>query len=226
MMTLREIAIFHSPFATKFGIPKQSGLASRLEGCIVFCPQWRNAELIRGLEEYDFLWLLWGFSGNRKALSGTTVRPPLLGGNVRMGVLATRSPFRPNPIGLSSVRLSHIDHKAQDAPVIHVTGADLMDGTPIYDIKPYLPYTDAHPTAAAGFTDKVDTLHLEVDFAPEVLPMLSINEREMLIEVLSLDPRPRYHQDVNRIYAMEWMGGEVRFRWDGEQTLTVVQVIK
>ncbi len=152
-MNIEPIAYFHSPFHSKFGIPKQSGLVEELEGSIVFCPEYRNADALRGLDEFDYLWLIWGFSANKHAATSLVVRPPLLGGNEKMGVFATRSPFRPNALGLSSVRISRIETDTTRGPVITVVGADLMDGTPIYDIKPYIPYADSHPEAKGGFTD-------------------------------------------------------------------------
>src|SRR3712207_3116076 len=166
-MTLTPIATFRSPFSSKFGIPKQSGLVESLEGSIVFEPGYRNADALRGLEEFDFLWLIWGFSANKHAATSPTVRPPVLGGNVRMGVWATRSPFRPNPIGLSSVRISRIDLDTSRAPIIYVLGADLMDGTPIYDIKPYVAYADSHVGVRSGFVDRTPMPRLEVERSEE-----------------------------------------------------------
>ena len=153
---MKPVAYFRSPFGSKFGIPRQAGVVADVRGCIVLDKEYRTADAVRGMEEFDYLWLIWGFSANKHGAKGVTVRPPRLGGNKQMGVFATRSPFRPNPIGLSSVRIDHIDYGCPDAPVIHVLGADLMDGTPIYDIKPYIPYTDAHPEARGGFTDTTE----------------------------------------------------------------------
>lgn len=211
-MTLSPIATFHSPFSSKFGIPKQSGLVESLEGSIVFEPGYRNAEALRGLEDFDFLWLIWGFSANKHAATGTTVRPPVLGGNVRMGVWATRSPFRPNPIGLSSVRISHIDLDTPRGPIIYVHGADLMDGTPIYDIKPYVAYADSHPDARSGFVDRTATPRLDVELPTELAERLGERQAATLREVLALDPRPHYHHDPDKVYGMPFDGHDIHFR--------------
>ena len=167
-MEIRPVAHFRSPLKTKFGIPKQSGLAHSLKGSIVFEPEWRTPDAIRGIDGFSYLWLIWGFSANKHEAAGTTVRPPVLGGNTRMGIWATRSPFRPNNLGLSSVKIEHIDWSDNDGPVIHVSGADLMDGTPIYDVKPYVPYADAHPDARSGFTGADKIKRLEVSIPVEV----------------------------------------------------------
>ena len=219
-MQIEPIAYFHSPFATKFGVPKQSGLVENLEGTIEFVPQYRNADALRGIEAFDYLWLVWEFSANSHAAVSPVVRPPLLGGNTRMGVFATRSPFRPNPIGLSSVRIDRIDYDCPDGPVIHVLGADLMDGTPIYDIKPYIPYTDAHPEARGGFTDTARWQPLEV-MVPEELEALVT---QPLRNVLAQDPRPQYHDDPGRIYGMSFDGRDVRFKVE-DRRLTVVEIV-
>lgn len=216
---MQPIATFHSPFSSKFGIPRQAGIVTGITGQIILAKEYRNADAIRGMEEFDYLWLIWGFSANKHKANGITVRPPRLGGNRQLGVFATRSPFRPNPIGLSSVRIDHIDYNAVDAPVIHVLGADLMDGTPIYDIKPYIPYTDAHPEARGGFTDTNEWHPLKV-IVPKELKMLI---PEQLIQVLAQDPRPQYHNDPDRIYGMPFNGKDVRFKVQGH-TLTVVDV--
>ena len=224
-MQIEPIAYFHSPFATKFGVPKQSGLVENLEGTIEFVPQYRNADALRGIEAFDYLWLVWEFSANSHAAVSPVVRPPLLGGNTRMGVFATRSPFRPNRIGLSSVRLSHVDLNAPNGPLIHVLGADLMDGTPIYDIKPYIPYADCHPDAAEGFTGQTQSHHLQVAFPPELLEQVPQADRAALTGVLANDPRPSYQHDPQRVYGMEFGPLEVHFTVDGE-LLTVTGVCR
>lgn len=178
-MNIEPIAYFHSPFHSKFGIPKQSGLVEELEGSIVFCPEYRNADALRGLDEFDYLWLIWGFSANKHAATSLVVRPPLLGGNEKMGVFATRSPFRPNALGLSSVRISRIETDTTRGPVITVVGADLMDGTPIYDIKPYIPYADSHPEAKGGFTDTHAICRLTV-VIPDCFHLLSVKASSRL----------------------------------------------
>lgn len=217
---MKPVAYFRSPFGSKFGIPRQAGVVADVRGCIVLDKEYRTADAVRGMEEFDYLWLIWGFSANKHGAKGVTVRPPRLGGNKQMGVFATRSPFRPNPIGLSSVRIDHIDYGCPDAPVIHVLGADLMDGTPIYDIKPYIPYTDAHPEARGGFTDTAEWQPLEV-VVPEELQQ---NVSEQLLKILAQDPRPHYHNDPTRIYGMPFDGKDVRFRVDGK-VLTIVEII-
>lgn len=217
---MKPVAYFRSPFSSKFGIPRQAGVVADVRGCIVLDKEYRTADAVRGMEEFDYLWLIWGFSANKHCAKGVTVRPPRLGGNKQMGVFATRSPFRPNPIGLSSVRIDHIDYGCPDAPVIHVLGADLMDGTPIYDIKPYIPYTDAHPEARGGFTDTAEWQPLEV-VVPEELQQ---NVPEQLLKILAQDPRPHYHNDPTRIYGMPFDGKDVRFRVDGK-VLTIVEII-
>lgn len=217
---MKPVAYFRSPFGSKFGIPRQAGVVADVRGCIVLDKEYRTADAVRGMEEFDYLWLIWGFSANKHGAKGVTVRPPRLGGNKQMGVFATRSPFRPNPIGLSSVRIDHIDYGCPDAPVIHVLGADLMDGTPIYDIKPYIPYTDAHPEARGGFTDTTEWQPLEV-VVPEELQQ---NVPGQLLKILAQDPRPHYHNDPTRIYGMPFDGKDVRFRVDGK-VLTIVEII-
>ena len=196
-MEIKPIAVFRSPFKSKFGVPRQSGLVKALQGRIVLLDEYADAESLRGLVDFDYLWLIWGFSAHRhqSASFQPTVRPPRLGGNERMGVFATRSPYRPNSLGLSSVRLV-----AVEGTEIIVSGADLMDGTPIYDIKPYLPYADAHPEARGGFTDQSSWQKLSVVFAPEVTIPFSASEVNALRETLALDPRPHYHHDATRIY--------------------------
>lgn len=207
-----QIATFHSPFTSKFGIPKQSGLAPSLHGHIVFTPPYRNTDSLRGIEEFDYLWLIWEFSANRHRASSPVVRPPLLGGNVKMGVFATRSPFRPNNIGLSCVRLSRVEWDTPQGPVIHVEGADLMDGTPIYDIKPYVVYADCHPEARSGFVDRRPIKRLHVENIDILKDVFSPDELSALHDALALDPRPHYQDDPMRVYGMPFGGRDVHFR--------------
>lgn len=207
-MNIEPIAFFHSPLTSKFGVPRQSGIVSELRGQIEFVAKYRQVEALRGLEDYDYLWLIWGFSENVSAQKHPTVRPPLLGGNQRVGVWASRSPFRPNNLGLSSVRISNID---MEQMTIEVFGADLMDGTPIYDIKPYLPYADSHPEARGGFTDNHQWQQLEVVMPEELCRLLPAADLEVLRQTLALDPRPHYQQDVSRLYGMPFMGYDIRF---------------
>ena len=227
-MEIKPIAYFRSPFSGKFGVPRQAGLAPDLRGSVVFEPGFRSAEALRGLEGFDYIWLIWEFSTGKAA--GTfqaTVRPPRLGGNRRVGVFASRSPFRPNPLGLSSVRLESIDYEAKGpdgkpiGPVINVLGADLMDGTPIYDIKPYVEYADSHPGVHSGFVDGTSWEPLEVVF-PEGLES-QVSDIDTLREVLSLDPRPHYQDDPSKEYGMSFAGKEVRFKVEG-QVLSVISV--
>ena len=208
-MNIEPIAYFRSPLTSKFGIPRQSGIVTELRGTIAFVAKYSQPEALRGLEAYDYLWLVWGFSENVDAEKHPTVRPPLLGGNERMGVWATRSPFRPNNLGLSSVRIAKID---VEVPCIEVLGADLMDGTPIYDIKPYLPYVDSHPGARGGFTDNHQWQRLQVDISPEHEALFDADDLQVLKEVLSLDPRPHYHDDATREYGMPFKDKDIRFR--------------
>ena len=214
-MELKPIAHIKTDFPTKFGVPRQSGLVEGLKGRIVFEKEYRDPEALRGLECFSHIWLLWDFSEARRedCKWQPTVRPPRLGGNRRMGVFATRSPFRPNNIGLSSVRIIGIDLHTSEGPVIEVEGVDLMDGTPIFDIKPYLPFTDSHPDALAGFTETTFDNHIStVRFSDELLSAFDTEHIEVLREVLLSDPRPHYHDDAERIYAMEFAGKEVKFR--------------
>ena len=208
---MRPIAHIHSDFATKFGIPRQSGVVGSLQAEIIFEPEFRSRDAVRGLEAFSHIWLIWEFSENVRADWSPTVRPPRLGGNVRMGVFATRSPFRPNPIGLSCVRLEDITFSDARGPVLHVAGADLMDGTPIYDIKPYLPYADAHPEALGGFAPSSKET-IEVKSPPELLQKLPEGQREALLGVLAQDPRPQYQNDPERVYGMSFGGWDVKFR--------------
>lgn len=224
-MNIEPIAYFHSPFHSKFGIPKQSGLVEELEGSIVFCPEYRNADALRGLDEFDYLWLIWGFSANKHATTSLVVRPPLLGGNEKMGVFATRSPFRPNALGLSSVRISRIETDTTRGPVITVVGADLMDGTPIYDIKPYIPYADSHPEAKGGFTDTHAICRLTVVIPDCYHHLFSQSQLQALYKVLELDPRPHYHKSGQKEYGMPYMEYDVHFTVN-DGVLTVTDVIK
>ena len=210
-MNIHPIAYFHSPFSSKFGIPKQSGLVEELEGRIVFAPEYRNADYIRGLQGFDYIWLIWEFSDNRHPSKRPVVRPPVLGGNERVGVFATRSPFRPNALGLSSVRIQRIELDSASGPVIHVLGADLMDGTPIYDIKPYIVYADCHPEARSGFVDSRSWPKLEVVIPEEIAKNYQPERLSVLRKILELDPRPHYQNDPHRIYGMPFDGTDVRF---------------
>ena len=210
-MNIHPIAYFHSPFSSKFGIPKQSGLVEELEGRIVFAPEYRNADYIRGLQGFDYIWLIWEFSDNRHPSKSPVVRPPVLGGNERVGVFATRSPFRPNALGLSSVRIQRIELDSTSGPVIHVLGADLMDGTPIYDIKPYIVYADCHPEARCGFVDSRSWPKLEVVIPEEIAKNYQPERLSVLRKILELDPRPHYQNDPHRIYGMPFDGTDVRF---------------
>ena len=224
-MNIEPIAYFHSPFHSKFGIPKQSGLVEELEGSIVFCPEYRNADALRGLDEFDYLWLIWGFSANKHAATSLVVRPPLLGGNEKMGVFATRSPFRTNALGLSSVRISRIETDTTRGPVITVVGADLMDGTPIYDIKPYIPYADSHPEAKGGFTDTHAICRLTVVIPDCFHHLFSQSQLQALYKVLELDPRPHYHKSGQKEYGMPYMDYDVHFTVN-DGVLTVTDVAK
>ena len=222
-MQIEPIAYFRSPFATKFGVPKQSGLVENLMGTIEFVPQYRNADALRGMEDFDYLWLIWEFSANRHAATSPVVRPPLLGGNRKVGVFASRSPFRPNRLGLSSVRISEIELDTTRGPLIHVLGADLMDGTPIYDIKPYVVYADSHPEARSGFVDKNAIRWLEVVVPDAVAARYSSDELAALRKVLALDPRPHYQDNPEKVYGMMYAGKDVKFRVEGD-VLTVMEV--
>ena len=220
---LRVIAHIHSDFPTKFGIPRQSGLVEALRARVVFEPEFRVPEAVRGLEEFSHIWLIWQFSQNLRAGWSPTVRPPRLGGNRRLGVFATRSPFRPNALGLSAVRLEGVELTDNLGPILHVSGADLMDGTPIYDIKPYLPYADAHPEASGGFTDRTPRPLLAVDCPPALLERVPEEKRSALLGVLAQDPRPSYQEDPDRVYGMSFAGLEVKFSVDGD-ALTVREI--
>ena len=221
--TIKVIAHIHTDFTTKFGIPRQSGLTD-LESIIVFEPEYQNADALRGIEGFSHLWLIWDFSLAHRKKWSPTVRPPRLGGNKRMGVFATRSPFRPNPIGLSSVKLLGVE-KTHKGMVLRVSGADILSGTPIYDIKPYLPYTDSHPDAKGGFAEDRQKDFLKVEIENDLLNKIPKEKQAPLTEILSEDPRPHYIDNPNRIYGFEFSGFEVKFRVDGD-TLYVTDIIK
>lgn len=222
-LTLCPIARVETDFAGKFGIPRQSGVVAELRARLVFEPEYRSREVVRGLEEYSHLWLIWVFSENVGKGWKPTVRPPRLGGNVRKGVFATRSPFRPNPLGLSCVELERVEWDSERGPVLHLKGADLMDGTPVLDIKPYIPYADAHLQAAGGFTAAVEKRTVTVQCAPELLGRFPEEKRAALLAVLANDPRPAYQDDAGRVYGFGFAGREVRFRVC-EGVLTVLSV--
>ena len=223
--TIQVIARMHSDFATKFGIPRQSGLVEALKSTIVFEPEFRNPDALRGIADFSHLWIIWQFSEAVRQGWSPTVRPPRLGGNTRMGVFATRSPFRPNNLGLSSVKLLGVEHTAEFGTVLHVGGADLMDGTPIFDIKPYIPYGDCHTDATGGFTDKAGEFLLQVEFPEELLKTLPVDKRDAAIGVLSHDPRPSYQRKPDRIYGLTFAGFDIRFQVK-EDVLSVVGVNK
>ena len=211
-MELQPIARFRSPFTSKFGIPKQSGLVEELRGEIVFEPAFRNADYLRGIEEFDYLWLIWEFSANPHKAVSPVVRPPVLGGNERVGVFATRSPFRPNPLGLSSVKIESVEWESARGPIIHVLGADLMDGTPIFDIKPYIVYADSHADARSGFVDKRQWPKLQVVLPDELHDVFSEEQLKALRHTLELDPRPHYQNDPQKVYGMPFEGRDIHFR--------------
>ena len=222
-VTIQVIARMHSDFATKFGIPRQSGLVEELRSTIVFEPEFRNPDTLRGIEDFSHLWIIWQFSEAVRAEWSPTVRPPRLGGNTRLGVFATRSPFRPNSLGLSSVRLLGVEKTEKYGTVLHVGGADLMDGTPIFDIKPYIPYGDSHPNATGGFTDTADDFLLSVNFPEPLLEILPESKQEAAIGVLSHDPRPSYQRKPGRVYGLTFAGFDIRFTVE-DSTLTVIEV--
>ena len=217
------IARMHSDFDQKFGIPRQSGLVEELEGLIVFEPEFRNPDALRGLEGFSHLWLIWEFSKARREQWSPTVRPPRLGGNQRLGVFATRAPYRPNPIGLSCVRLVGVEHHPEFGSVIRVAGADLLNGTPIYDIKPYLPYADCKPDAVGGFAAAPKEATLTVHIPPEFVEKIPAQKRAAVAGVLAQDPRPSYQDDPERVYGMAFGGMEIKFKVDGDD-LTVCGV--
>ena len=223
MTEMKIIARIRTELPEKFGVPRQSGLVPQLRGRVIFEPEYRNPDAVRGLEDFSHLWLIGQFSRAVREGWSPTVRPPRLGGNRRMGVFATRSPFRPNALGLSSVRLDRVELDPALGPVLHVSGADLMDGTPIFDIKPYLPYTDSHPQAAGGFTDGLAHEPLTVECSPALLEHIPADSRKGLLGVLAGDPRPRYQEDPQRVYGLSFAGRNVKFTVDGDR-LTVIAV--
>lgn len=218
---MKHIAHIENAMDTKFGIPRQSGLVEELQGTVVFEPEYRNEQALRGLEDFTHIWLLWEFSETKRTSWSPTVRPPRLGGNTRMGVFATRSPFRPNPIGLSCVRLMGVQHDPARGPVLQIAGGDLMNGTPIYDIKPYLPYADCHPEASGGFTDVVERQTLQVEIPQDLECKIPQQQREALYGILAQDPRPGYQQETERLYGMSYGGRDIRFQVSGK----VLQVV-
>ena len=220
---IRVIARMKSDFSTKFGIPRQSGLVDELHSTIIFEPEFRNPDALRGIEEFSHIWLIWQFSEAVRQEWSPTVRPPRLGGNTRMGVFATRSPFRPNNLGLSSVKLLGVEHTKEYGTVLHVAGADLMDGTPIFDIKPYIPYGDAHPDATGGFTDHAGDFLLEVHFPEDLLNKLPREKQAAAVGVLSHDPRPSYQKQSERVYGLTFAGFDIRFQVE-DKKLTVLDV--
>lgn len=226
-MKIEPIAYYHTALNGKFGVPRQSGLVPELRGRVVFEPGYRNADALRGIEGFDYLWLIWGFSLNGKPCGewSPLVRPPLLGGNEHMGVFATRSPFRPNPLGLSSVKLLGAED-CTDGPVLIVAGADLADGTPIYDIKPYLAYSDSHPGALGGFVDANRWETLDVVFPANLKHCFSEEDFVVLCRILELDPRPQYHDDPERVYGVSFGGYDVRFKVSCEGVLEVVGIVE
>ena len=223
-ITIRPIAFMQSDFATKFGIPRQSGLVAQLRSTIVFEPEYRNDDALRGIEDFSHLWIIWQFSEAVRDGWSPTVRPPRLGGNTRMGVFATRSPFRPNNLGLSCVTLLGVEQTADHGTVLHVGGADLMDGTPIFDIKPYIPYSDSHPDAKGGFTDTAGDFLLQVEFPDALLQKIPRSKRDAAIGVLSHDPRPSYQRKPGRVYGLTFAGYDIRFTVE-QDVLTVIEVL-
>lgn len=223
-MELKTIAHIETDFPEKFGIPRQSGLVEELKGVICFEPEYRTPDAVKGLEGFNYIWLLWKFEGTERSHWSATVKPPRLGGNTPMGVFATRSPFRPNSIGLSSVKLERIEY-SERGPLLHVSGIDLRDQTPIFDIKPYLPHVDSHPDALGGFAEGVRDYKLEVEFPPELLAVFPEEKQEAVIKVLEQDPRPSYHHDPERRYGVAFAGYDVHFRVE-ETKLRVFEVVE
>ncbi|NLO10130.1 MAG: tRNA (N6-threonylcarbamoyladenosine(37)-N6)-methyltransferase TrmO [Clostridiales bacterium] len=211
-LSLECIAKIHTDFPEKFGLPRQSGIVEELKAKIIFESKYRNPDALRGLEGFSYIWLIWGFHHINRNVWAPMVKPPRLGGNMRMGVFATRSPNRPNTLGLSSVKLDRIENHSEYGPIIHVSGIDLVDQTPIYDIKPYLVYTDSHPGALGGYLDKIEDNKLRVDFSEELLEQIPKKYHEALMGILSQDPRPSYHDDPERIYGFYFAGYNIRFR--------------
>ena len=223
MTEMKIIARIRTELPEKFGVPRQSGLVPQLRGRVIFEPEYRNPDGVRGLEDFSHIWLIWQFSETVRESWSPTVRPPRLGGNIRMGVFATRSPFRPNSLGLSSVRLEKIELHPELGPVLHISGADLMNGTPIYDIKPYLPYADSHPEVRGGFTDKIEDYRLEVEFPETLIGKVPAEQRKALVEVLANDPRPRYQNKPDKIYGLAYGSNDIHFTVR-EKKLTVCDV--
>lgn len=221
--SMKVIARISSDFSTKFGVPRQSGLVEDLRARVIFEPEYRSMDAVRGLEDFSHIWLIWQFSKAVREDWSPTVRPPRLGGNKRIGVFATRSPFRPNALGLSSVRLERVEFHSELGPVLHVSGADLMDGTPIYDIKPYIAYADSHSDATGGFVDTVERRGLTVECGEDLLSLVPEDKRKALLGVLAQDPRPSYQEDPQRVYGMAFAGLEVKFTVNGE-CLTVREI--
>ena len=220
---MKKIATIKNDFKEKFGIPRQSGLTAELTSKIVFEPKYRNPDALRGIEEFSHLWIIWEFSESIREDWSPTVRPPRLGGNKRVGVFATRSPFRPNPIGLSSVKLERVEVTENEGTVLIVSGADMLDGTPIYDIKPYIAYSDCHADAISGFADPVKEYALKVVFCKDLLSKIDISKQNSLIKILEQDPRPSYQNDPDREYGFRFASSEIFFKVDGD-TLTVTNV--
>ena len=223
-ITIQTIAKIKCDFHTKFGIPRQSGLVDSLRSTIIFEPEFRNADALRGLDDFSHLWLIWHFSENANKPWSPTVRPPRLGGNTRMGVFATRSPFRPNSLGLSSVRILGLEQTKDFGTVIHISGADLMDGTPIFDIKPYIPYCDSHADATGGFTDTAHSFLLNVKFDDSLLDIIPTDKQNALQDVLAHDPRPSYQRDPDRVYGIQFAGFDIRFQVE-DHLLTVIEIL-
>lgn len=221
---MEPIAYIHSDFKDKFGIPRQSGIADMLEAEIIFLPKYRQPEAFRGLEQFSHIWILWQFDKALRSNWSATVKPPKLGGKTRMGVFATRSPFRPNPIGLSCVKLESIEYHPIKGTILHVTGADLLDHTPIYDIKPYLPYTDSHPEATGGFTETIPPANLEIIFPEELTGILPLKKQDALIQILKEDPRPGFQQGDCDDYALRFAGFDIHFRIQ-DKKLTVTDIL-
>ena len=224
MQSVIPIATIHTGFSTKFGVPRQSGLGPSIKATIEFSPEFRNADALRGLEGFSHIWLIWEFSEAVREQWSPTVRPPRLGGNTRLGVFATRSPFRPNPIGLSCVRLDSIELSTPNGPILHVSGADLMDGTPIYDIKPYIPYTDCQPQATAGFTASVSMPELNVTIPDQLAAKIKPQTLDALRGILAQDPRPHYQNDPDREYGFDFDGYSIKFRVPQPDTLIVTDI--
>src|SRR5574344_234486 len=218
---MKIIAKYHGAFGLKFGVPKQSGLVPELKGTIVFEPKYRNPDALRGIEDFEYIWLIWGFSANKHDTTSPTVRPPLLGGNERLGVFATRSPFRPNPIGLSSVKIESVEMDTAKGPFIRVKGAPLIDGTPIYAIKPYIEYVDSHTGIRSGFVDSHPMKKLSVHIPEGIANQYVKDDYEALKKTLELDPRPHYHKDSQKVYGMLFKGKDIHFRVDGDDLFVI-----